>query len=437
MTTPKGPMTKRSPSRVPGRFAGRSRAHSDGGRPAGFGIQATEGTRTSPAGFCHPFVIPVWSLVIHAATAFCSPASAESLDTVRFRREGTAQAVSGRILVRAQDGGLLLESRDGILWALAPAEIVSAETSGSEFAPLDQERFTNSLLKDLPTGFQSYETAHYAICYDTSRDYAAWCGGMFERLYRAFINFWSRRGFELHDPPYPLPVIIFSDPQKYAAFAEGELGDAANSIAAYYSLRTNRVIMYDLTGVEAVRSQGRARRGRLSINMLLSQPAAEPLVATVVHEATHQIAFNSGLHTRYTDVPLWLSEGLAIYFETPDLSTNRGWTGIGRVNRRRLATLRRNPSGRGPDHLERLVASDHLFRDTRTGPEAYAQAWALTHYLLRAREDDYVAYLKALSKKPRLVWDDEATRLAEFRKHFGNNFATLNAQLHEYIARLR
>jgi hypothetical protein len=232
-------------------------------------------------------------------------------------------------------------------------------------------------------------------------------------------------------------VIIFADADKYAAFAKDELGDAASSIVAYYSLRTNRVIMHDLTGVEALRPQRGGRGRSLNVTALLAQPAAEPLVATIVHEATHQIAFNCGLHTRYADMPVWLSEGLAIYFETPDLTSRSGWRGIGAVNHRRLATFRRNLAGRSPDRLEQLIASDRLFRDTRSGPEAYADAWALTFYLLRMRQDEYLAYIQHLAAKPRLAWDDEATRLAEFKKFFGDDLVVLDAQVQEYFGRGR
>jgi hypothetical protein len=404
---------------------------------------ALEGDARLPAGSLVPYsslrfrhssvVLISWFVVVVIGT----PQAAEALDTVHFGRDGSTHSVTGRLLVEAQDGGLLVEARDGVLWAVEPQEILSRETNGDAFAPLEDEQLAAALLEDLPAGFQAHHTAHYVICYNTSRDYAAWCGGLFERLYRAFTNFWSHRGFELHDAEHPLPVVIFTDAAQYADFARQELGDAASSIVAYYSLRTNRVIMYDLTGVEALRTQRGVRNRRLSINGLLAQPAAEPLVATVIHEATHQIAFNCGLHTRYADVPLWLSEGLAIYFETPDLSNTRGWHGIGRVNHRRLVTYRSSAAGRGQQRLAELVASDRLFRDTRTGPQAYAEVWVLTHYLLRTREDDYVAYLEALAEKPRLVWDDEATRLAEFRRHFGSDLAALAAELEEYAAGLR
>ena len=64
------------------------------------------------------------------------------------------------------------------------------------------------------------------------------------------------------------------------------------------------------------------------------------MVATIIHEATHQLAFNRGLQARFADVPLWVSEGIALYFETPDLRNSRGWQTVGAVNRVRLDRFR-------------------------------------------------------------------------------------------------
>ena len=75
-------------------------------------------------------------------------------------------------------------------------------------------------------------------------------------------------------------------------------------------------------------------------------------MATIIHEATHQLAFNCGMQNRYADIPLWLSEGIAIYFETPDLRNKRGWRSIGSVNRVRLAEFRRYLRSRPSDSSE-------------------------------------------------------------------------------------
>jgi hypothetical protein len=244
-------------------------------------------------------------------------------------------------------------------------------------------------------------------------------GALFERLYGAFTNYWSRRGFELHDPEFPLVVVVFGQRPAYTAHARGELGGGADSIVGYYSLRTNRVTMFDLTGIEALGGLGHRRPTGAQINQLLNQPGAEKAVATIIHEATHQIAYNCGLHTRFADIPLWVSEGLAVYFETPDLSSSKGWRTIGALHPERLARFRQYLPSRGSGSLESLVSDDARFRNARTALDAYAEAWALNYFLIRQRPREYVEYVRKLAAKQRLAWDKPEQRVAEFRAAFG------------------
>ena len=258
------------------------------------------------------------------------------------------------------------------------------------------------------------------VCYNTSRAYAQWTSSLLERLYKAFTNYWEEQGIELHEPEFPLPVFVFADRQKYDPASREDLPGGTGNIVGFYSLRSNRVNMFDLTGVEAVRG-ARNRRGSMrEINQMLSQPAAVPLVATIVHEATHQIAFNCGLQQRFADIPLWLCEGMAVYFEAPDLASTRGWRGIGRVNYPRLETFRKNLPNWHDGSLEELLRDSRRFRDPRTAVDAYADAWALNYYLIKYEPKAYADYLKMLAEKPPLIDDDPKTRLAEFRKHFGD-----------------
>src|SRR5213076_2929676 len=97
-----------------------------------------------------------------------------------------------------------------------------------------------------------------------------------------------------------------------------------------YSIQSNRIVLYDLTA-------GPDSRPAKTLDDITRKIGQSPFnVATVVHEATHQIAFNSGLHTRQADNPLWLTEGMAMYFETPDLSSKSGWKTVGVLNDLRL-----------------------------------------------------------------------------------------------------
>jgi hypothetical protein len=204
----------------------------------------------------------------------------------------------------------------------------------------------------------------------------------------------------------------------------------------YYSLRTNRVTMYDLTGQESLRA-GVARGNSAQINRIVSQPEMEALISTVIHEATHQIAFNCGLQARYADIPLWVSEGIAVYFETPDLSTDKGWRTIGAVNGSRLERFREYLNTRPQGSLKSLIADDKRFRDTRNALDAYAEAWALNYYLIRQHPKQYVAYLKMLAEKKQLLWDDPAARIKEFQAAFGDNLGQLDADFVRQIQKLR
>ena len=139
-------------------------------------------------------------------------------------------------------------------------------------------------------------------------------------------------------------------------------------------------------------------------------------VATIVHEATHQIAFNCGLHTRYSDCPMWFSEGIAVYFETPDLHSPKGWSGIGAVNRPRLAQFQQYLRSRPHDSLRTLISNDKRFRDPKQALDAYAEAWALTYFLLQQHRKQYVEYLRMLSAKKPLLEDGPEKRLAQFQQ---------------------
>ena len=369
-------------------------------------------------------------------------AGSEPAVSVTFHQDGRQRTVEGRMVVEAADGGLLVEAGDGVLWTIERHELVSREELDESFEALNHDELAERLLAELPGGFRVHTTPHYVVCYNTSRAYALWTSSLLERLYKAFTNYWRRQGLEIREPEFPLPIIVFADPHTYDQASRRDLPGGTGvlrgtgGIVGYYSLRSNRVNMFDLTGAEAVRDSGNRRGSLREINHMLSQPAAVPLVATIVHEATHQIAFNCGLQTRYADIPLWLCEGMAVYFEAPDLSSTRGWRGIGKVNYARLSRFQDNLPNWRDDSLENLLATDRRFRDPHTAIDAYADAWALNYYLIKYEPNAYADYLKTLAKKRPLRQDDPSTRLAEFRRHFGN-FDRLQHEFLKQMSRVK
>lgn len=359
------------------------------------------------------------------------------LEHVELRRDEQVVRVSGEVLVEAADGGLLLLARDGALWLMQSAEIVRRERDESEFQPCSPEELAARLLEEFPTGFRIHQTANYVICYNTSTAYAQWCGGLYERLYRAFQGFWRTAGVKVDKPQFPLVALIFDGPASYHQHAGKEVGEAAASILGYYNIQTNRVTMYDLTGADELRQYQPRGSSTAHINRILSQPAAERLVATIVHEATHQLAYNSGLQTRLADNPMWVSEGIAIYFETPDLGSAKGWRGIGAVHPLHLNNFRQGLVNRPADALAVLLTDDARFRDARTAGEAYAESWALNYYLLRARRADYARYLSELAQQAPLVELSSQQRLAHFRRIFGDDLAELDRDFVRFMGRVR
>jgi hypothetical protein len=98
------------------------------------------------------------------------------------------------------------------------------------------------------------------------------------------------------------------------------------------------------------------------------------------HELTHAV-----LHSVLKDVPLWLDEGLAEYYELPP--------DVQGVNRQHLTFLK-NEAFR-PD-LSRL---EQLSQVQQMNPAEYREAWAWVHLMLRSQPDAkqvLLAYVKQL-----------------------------------------
>lgn len=359
----------------------------------------------------------------------CARAAEPAVRVAFTDAAGTARTLDARLLVEAADGGLLVEDRAGALWNITPDRLQSREAV-PEFAAFTADELGEHLKSQLGDGFTIVKTTHYVICTSAPRPYAEWCGTLFERLQRAFLQFWDRAGLELHEPAQPLPAIVFANQRQYAEFATRDAGPQLADKAGYYSVRSNCIVLHDLTtslGGDPARTADDVSR---------KVAAAPANVATIVHEATHQIAFNSGLHTRYADNPMWLTEGMAMYFETPDLRGGSGWTTVGKLNPTRLRLFKDYAESRRPaDSLTSLISREDRFREPAMADDAYAESWALTYFLIRTRREEYVDFLRMLAAKPRLRWDSPALRAMEFTAAFGDA-DEIDAAFVRYAARL-
>lgn len=402
-------------------------------------LQTPTGAATSPPPSTPAVGAPPAASATPAADPSGDPPLRKPVSTkaeyLKFTRHGKPLEAIARVLVEAEDGGLLAEDRSGRIWTIRPEDLRGRRPLAEPFTPLAQDELAKILPQEYP-GYSVLQTRHYLIVYNTSAPYAQWCGGLLERLYQAFHTYWSLRRANLVEPEFPLVAVVCADQASFAAVGKEDLGEAVDSVIGFYSFRSNRVLMYDLTGLQAIRAitpKGRSA----TVQELLSQPQAERTVATVIHEATHQISFNCGLQTRFTDCPLWFSEGFAMFFETPDLSSKSGWRTIGAVNAFRCGQFQERLNDGAENLLLPLLRDDRRMRSAESVQDAYADAWALHYFLAKTRPDEYLTFLKRQSRKPQLVWAKPEERVQEFQLCFGDDLPKLEREWIQYFKRLR
>lgn len=374
-------------------------------------------------------------------SAFCcvtaSTGSVFALDYVTVQENGKKITREGRIIARDTGGTIVLEERDGYWRMIQPKEVVRQWSDETEFVPYTRAEMKKRLKGEFPKEFRIHETDRYMIAFDTTIAYATWCGELLEQLDTAFLEHWRAKGFELSEPEFPLVAVIFADYDNFVRCTVGEVGPAVTQINAYYNQQSNRIVFYDLTGQEmygGVRGSTSKR-----IKEIMSRPESAKSVSTFVHEAAHQISYNCGLLQRYGACPLWVSEGIAMLYETPDFNSVKAWSSDIKVNQFRLNHFYRYITEREPrEPLKRVVESDEPFRLTNTQNllDAYATAWALTHFFNAKHGDKLVEYLKIISEKKPFVPDDAKTRLDDFERVFGKDWNRLHREFYQYAGEL-
>jgi len=367
-------------------------------------------------------------LPAQAAPPLAKQKPAKIIEVSHQTPQGNHEILRGKLLVEAIDGSVLLEDDQQILHII-PGESIAEQTVLSEVDPLTPKQLGQKTVASLPDGFSFITTRHYLICYNTSVGYARWSAALLERLFTGFHAFWSQAGLEVRQPEQPLVVIIFSNRNDYKRAAEKEVGDASHSIVGYYNQLTNRITTYDITGSDS--NDPTTRQSSSSAgNLILRNPQASSLIATLVHEATHQLAFNAGLHVRLSPTPVWLSEGIATYFETPDLTNSRGWQSIGAINEARLELILKQFT---PGLISRFIVEDEPFHNPDEALIAYAHAWALVSFLETMRREDFCAYIAHFNKKGPLELDTPAERLSAFKNAFQSEPDDLEQEVLQYI----
>ena len=309
-----------------------------------------------------------------------------------------------------------LLGRDGRLLSVDPAHVSDFTKSSAEFRVFSPSEFRAELIRELGDGYEVTGTGHYLVAHPRGQG-DKWAQ-RFEDLHRSFVHYFSVRGLDPAPPQFPLVGIVCRDRAEFTRHA-AEQGDSIPSgVAGYYSIQSNRINLYDM-GAKTDSANWRQNAGVL------------------IHEATHQTAFNTGVHSRYCPAPRWLVEGLAMLFEAPGVYDSHSFTRpADRVNRDRLRVFRQDlvPHHR-PEMLAALAASDDLFRANAMA--AYAEAWALSFFLVETEPQKYTEFLKRTASRPPFREYTATERTADFTAIFGSDWRMLEARFLRFMAEVR
>lgn len=301
----------------------------------------------------------------------------------------------------------------GHLHVIDQAQVQSHRVLELDFAPQTLADARNRLQSELGSRYETLVFGPYVLAAPNGT--AERWRDRFSALLAGYLRYFEVRGWSLRRPDFPLCVIVFSTRQEFLNYAAAQVQQLPTSVVGSYFPRSNRCVLYHITGVDS--------GGGESTNWSETE-------ATIVHEAVHQLAYNTGIHQRLSMDPLWFVEGLASMFEQPavyDLRQQQSTleSRMLRDKQRRLQSLLARPQDL-VQHMQSLVVSDELFAQQ---PDlAYDLAWAMTFYLAERMPTEFRQYTSRLAARPYGDYS-AAERASDFRTAFGGDLSLLAVQL--------
>lgn len=380
------------------------------------------------------------------------PANLAGADPAEIEIQTGRQTLRGKVVAHNDDWFWLME-RDGRLQKLGVGEVSEFRQISSRFQGLSAVDLRDQMRREFGNEYEIVGTGHYLVC--AARRDAQKYAGLFEDLYRTLHVYCSARGFRVREPEVPLVAIVFPDHARFAAYARQDGVTAGRGLRGYYLLTSNRIALFDDGGHAAADPREIGREPaflRIGEDVAATPfrcvpgretaprhfPAVDADVKdTIIHEATHQVAFNIGLHTRIGQNPRWVVEGFATMLEPAGMrSSGAGRSHVNRINPDRFVWFGNYAkSRRGTDTLEEFVASDRLFA---TGIlDAYSQAWALSFFLVETRSSQYSKYLGSIVARDPLQEYGPAERVADFKRAFGGDLKLLDAEFLRFVAGIK
>ena len=294
--------------------------------------------------------------------------------------------------------------------------------------------FLKKLLDEFGPDARYGITSRFIFVYDTTDAYAEWCATLMERVASTYETFVSRVRLVEDGLADPMVVFIFAKKENYEAYlrkiAGSEFENETQRPVGFYDHASNRSVFFDLTGQEQNIVDRTARRTLEEVaNDVLKTPDGDQNLSTIIHEATHQVAFNYGLFSRQGENPSWAVEGLSTLFEAPSGEPkDGGWKVLDEkarmirfpINKRRLMEFQQFASTTNEGQpVKKCVGLEKIRGDE---PCAYPTSWALFYYLYRYNPKVLARYLTdSAAVQPRLSYSSRE-RVYEFAYYFGDDW---------------
>lgn len=353
----------------------------------------------------------------------CQAAENDSLIEVRDGKTVT----TGKLLAKDKVRAVLLD-RVGGLHDLT-LDSVTLKPTTSRFQSLPMTELRNQLSREFGKDFELGTTRHYVVVAPSGR--AAEYAAVFEEHYTTLQRYFKTRSFTLTEPQFPMVAIVFATQKQFMEYANRDGSKVMVNMQGYYSPRTNRVALFETASksvaVSAIDLPWASRS-------LVFGAIKTDLKETIIHEATHQVAYNIGLHSRVGETPRWVVEGMATVFEPEAMRTSAsGQFPKQRLNWERYVVFQNfvQTKRRPPKSLRSFIESEDLYESSVL--DYYAQSWALTFFLVETRPRNYSAYLKRIAARDPFAEYPAKERIADFEQTIHADVDWLDVQLVKYI----
>ena len=314
------------------------------------------------------------------------------------------------------DREIRLLARDGQMHQFTASQATNVRKISNDFRGYSSREMQRRLRKEFGRAFEVTGTGHFLVVHPKGQG-KRW-SSQFEQLYRTSRVYFSSRGIHLKRPPFVMVAVVFPTEQQFRQYARKTGNNIPTSYLGYYDLMTNRILMFDFQ-----------RHQKKEVNESINN-------SLIIHEATHQTAFNVGVHSRYAVPSRWICEGIGTLFEAPGIhNANANRELADRVNADMLYTFRQlYPDGVTQGDLTSLIASDNSFR--RNIDKAYALSWALTFMLAEQRPRSLAKYLKKSSSHQLYSEYASHERIRDFTSMFGRDLRLLAFRLNQFTESL-